>query len=257
MVEVDNIGAERGDAGQQMGDVSANMQPHAAAQPMESSHQLLFKRQDERFIGFPGDLAGDGIADANGVGASRNLGAGKIDGGLDTAGHQRARIRGVVEQIHEKIRDAPQVGGLGGGTLDPAQDRVVIAGARAEGAHRLNPVEHARGLQGIGPRELREIRVFRQRRFQADRHAVARKRHGRAEAGGFPIGIGDRAELIEAEFLGATQVGLDQDAGIRGEGVVVGADVLGGELHQDRQARQNVGAAAAEDGEVTFTWSHG
>ena len=51
VVEVDNVDAERGDAGEQMSNVAANMQPHAGPEPVHGGDQLLLERQDERFIG--------------------------------------------------------------------------------------------------------------------------------------------------------------------------------------------------------------
>jgi len=88
------------------------------------------------------------------------------------------------------------------------------------------------------------------------RHHVALIDDLGAEALGFPIGIGDGADLIEAELAGAGEVGIDQDPVVRGERAIVAADVFGGKLHEDGHPREMVGGTPIKGGEVALEAGH-
>jgi len=203
-----------------------------------------------------GDLAGDGVAHAHRVGARVELRAAEGDAHLDAQVHQLACVAGVEHQVHQEVRRAAQGSSFGRGAFNPAEDRVDAVAPVLEGLDAADAVEHALGAVGVGRGELREVLVVLERWLEAAGHAVADELDVGAEALGLAVGVGDGAELVEAEVLDAALVGLDEHAIVGGEGPIVRADELGGELHEDGQSRQQVGPLAVEHGHVAIVAGH-
>jgi len=170
------------------------------------------------------------------VGARGQLRPGKLHPDLHAQVHQLGGERRLEFEVNEELHGPSEVGGLGGRTLDPAEDGHLSPDGLLEALDRADAVEHPLGGQGVGAFEDREVRGVCQRRVGATRHAVADELDLGPEALGLAVGVGDGADLVEAEEFGAAQVRLDQHAVVRGERPVVRADELGRELHQDGHA---------------------
>src|SRR5690606_11890792 len=178
------------------------------------------------------DLAGDGVADPDRVGARFDLREGECDARLGGDVHQLGCIVGVVHQVIEEIDRSAKVGGFGGGAFYPTKDRVFTLEPIPVGFNCSDPVHHAFTRIRIRPLEPGKVPVFFQRTL-APGYAVGPILDDTAETLRFTIGVGYAAQLVDPKLQGAGFVGLDEHFIIGGEGPVVRSDELGGELHQD------------------------
>ena len=157
MVDVEDVDAKVGDAGQQVRDVAADVQ----LDEPPSCRMADIRRFSRGWISFRRcgrDLAGDRVADANRVGPGVDLDPGELDGDIDAQVHQFGGERWVFQKIDQERRDAAQVGRLGGRPFNPAEDRVLTAILRPVGADGFNAVAHAYGGQRV--RRPRRDRSF-------------------------------------------------------------------------------------------------
>ena len=242
--------------GEEVGDVAADVHAHFGTHVFEPANEALLAGEYEALVDVGRNLAGSSVANPDGIGTGLDLWPCELQRNIHTDIHQGTHVSLVIDQVHEEVVEPAKVGGLCSRSLDPAHDRIFPADPFIIGADGIDAIPHPRGFERVRARKLLKIGVILQRMLFAVGHHIPLVDDLRAVAMGLAVGIGHCVHLVDAELSGTGDVGFREHAVVGGKCRVVAADVLGGELHENGNAREKIHRLVFESGKITISAVH-